>query len=58
VKNVDALVTAIDTLLQDPQLRDTLGARGKKRIEENFCWRVCARQMTAYYRQVLTHENG
>ncbi|MEZ5570686.1 MAG: glycosyltransferase family 4 protein [Halioglobus sp.] len=58
VKNVEALVEAIDSLLQDPQLRDSLGARGKQRIEENFCWRVCARQMTTYYRQVLDHENG
>lgn len=57
-KNVDALVDAIDGLLQDPQRRAELGARGKRRIEENFCWQVCARQMTAYYRQVLAHENG
>jgi glycosyltransferase involved in cell wall biosynthesis len=57
-KNVDALVEAIDTLLQDPRARDELGARGKQRIEENFCWQVCARQMTAYYRQVLAYENG
>ena len=56
-KNVDALVESIDKLLQDPQLRDTLGARGRQRIQENFCWRVCARQMTAYYRQVLANEN-
>ena len=35
-----------------------LGARGKQRIEKNFCWQVCARQMTAYYRQVLANENG
>jgi glycosyltransferase involved in cell wall biosynthesis len=57
-KNVDALVQAIAALLRDPQRRDELGARGKRRIEENFCWQVCARQMTAYYRQVLAHENG
>jgi glycosyltransferase involved in cell wall biosynthesis len=57
-KNVDALVEAIDSLLQDPQRRDELGARGKRRIEENFCWQVCARQMTAYYRQVLANENS
>jgi glycosyltransferase involved in cell wall biosynthesis len=57
-KNVDALVTAIDALLQDPQRRAELGARGKQRIEKNFCWQVCARQMTAYYRQVLANENG
>jgi len=57
-KNVDALVEAIDALLQDPQARAELAARGKKRIEEHFCWHVCARQMTAYYRQVLANENG
>jgi len=56
-KNVDALAKGIETLLRDPQLRDTLGARGKQRIEENFCWRVCARQTTAHYRQVLAHEH-
>jgi glycosyltransferase involved in cell wall biosynthesis len=58
VKNVDALVEAIDTLLQDPKARAELGARGKQRIEENFCWQVCARQMTEYYNQVLAREDG
>lgn len=57
-KNIEALVGAIDKLLQDPQRRAELGARGKQRIEENFCWRVCAGQMTEYYRQVLANENG
>ena len=57
-KNVDALAAAIDALLQDPQKRAELGARGKQRIEENFCWQVCARQMTTYYRQVLANENS
>ena len=57
-KNVEALVEAIDTLLQDPQARAVLGARGKARIEKHFCWHVCARQMTDYYRQVLAYENG
>jgi glycosyltransferase involved in cell wall biosynthesis len=57
-KDVDALADAIAALLRDPRRREELGARGKRRIEENFCWQVCARQMTAYYRQVLAHENG
>ena len=57
-KSVDALEEAIDNLLQDPEARAEIGARGKKRIEENFCWRVCAAQMTEYYRQVLANENG
>jgi glycosyltransferase involved in cell wall biosynthesis len=57
-KNIEALVEAIDTLLQDPLARADLGARGKQRIEENFCWQVCARQMTEYYNQVLVNENS
>jgi glycosyltransferase involved in cell wall biosynthesis len=55
VKNVDALVEAIASLLEDPLARADLGARGQRRIEESFCWHVCARQMTDYYQQVLTH---
>jgi len=58
VKNVDALVEAIDSLLRDPQRRAELGARARRRIENNFCWQVCARQMTDYYQQVLEREHG
>ena len=57
-KNVDAMVTAIDGLLQDPERRQQLGEDGRRRIDEKFCWQVCAREMTAYYREVLTHANG
>ena len=52
-KDVEALVAAIDALLRDPQRRQELGARGLQRIDERFCWHVCAQQMTDYYRQVL-----
>ncbi len=52
-KDVDALAAAIDGLLRDPQRRRELGERGIRRIEERFCWNVCARQMTQYYREVL-----
>jgi len=58
VKNVDALVGAIDALLKDPERRAELGARARRRIEDNFCWQVCARQMTDYYHQVLEREHG
>lgn len=57
-KDVDALADAIDDLLRDPDRRAELGARGKRRIDETFCWNVCAREMTEYYRQVLVNENG
>jgi glycosyltransferase involved in cell wall biosynthesis len=56
-RDVDALVAAIDALLQDPKRRDELGAKAKKRIEDHFCWNVCAKQMTDYYYQVLANEN-
>lgn len=52
-RSVDGLVDAIHELLQDPRRRDGLGAMGRQRILDRFCWRVCAREMTAYYRQVL-----
>ena len=48
----------IDELLQDPERREQLGQLGKQRIDQTFCWNVCAREMTDYYRQVLANENG
>ncbi len=57
-KDVDALVEAIDTLLRDPKRREALGKKALARIEEHFCWNVCAKQMTNYYRQVLANANG
>jgi glycosyltransferase involved in cell wall biosynthesis len=53
VKNVDALVEAIDGLLQDPVRRQALGERARRRILEQFSWQVCAREMGEYYQQVL-----
>jgi glycosyltransferase involved in cell wall biosynthesis len=54
-KNIDALARAIDVLLRDSDRRAELGARGRKRILEEFCWNVCARQMVNYYEQVLAN---
>ena len=56
-RNVDALVAAIDGLLRDPERRAELGAMGRQRILDEFCWDVCAGQMVDYYRQVL-HADG
>jgi glycosyltransferase involved in cell wall biosynthesis len=54
VKDAEALAVAVAELLDDPERRDALGARGRDRILEKFSWDVCAREMTAYYRRVLT----
>ena len=53
VRNVAALVREISTLLDDPRLREQLAARGYERITQKFCWRLTARNMSAYYYQVL-----
>ena len=54
-KDVDAMVAVIDKLLQDPARRGQLGEAGRRRIDEKFCWQVCAREMTDYYRIVLAN---
>ncbi len=58
-RNSLALAGAVARLLDDPARRAQLGQAGRDRILEKFCWDVCARQMTSYYRDVLkAHENS
>ncbi|MFT6366310.1 MAG: glycosyltransferase involved in cell wall biosynthesis [Bacteroidia bacterium] len=57
-KSVRALEQAIADLLEDPERRAQLSAAGRARIVEEFCWQVCAKQMTQYYEQVLNDANG
>ncbi len=49
-----ALQGAIAGLLTDPATREELGRRGRQRIEELFCWQVCAEQMSAHYDRLLS----
>lgn len=53
-----ALREAIVELLEDPKKRRRLGQLGRERIREKFCWNVAAKQMTSYYRQVLSYANS
>lgn len=57
-KNADALVAAIDGLLADPERRAHLGEQGRQRILDQFCWQVCAREMSNYYLKVLGRADG
>lgn len=57
-KSVKALVGAISDLLDNPERREALAQKGRQRIVDEFCWQVCARQMTDYYEQVLNDANG
>ncbi|MEQ8516797.1 MAG: glycosyltransferase family 1 protein, partial [Chromatocurvus sp.] len=52
--NATALAQAVDTLLRDPARRTALGDAARRRIVDTFSWDICARDMVAYYRQVLS----
>ncbi|WP_428820916.1 glycosyltransferase family 4 protein [Microbulbifer sp. MCCC 1A16149] len=48
-----ALARAIEQLLGDNALRESLAAAGRKRIEEQFSWRVAASHLVSYYRTII-----
>jgi glycosyltransferase involved in cell wall biosynthesis len=54
--NAQAIATAIESLLNDSQLRDELSIKGRQRIVEKFCWQQAAKQMTHYYTQVIAQK--
>jgi len=57
-KSVKALEQAIAQLLEDPARQMELSEAGRARILGEFCWQVCARQMTEFYGRVLRNANG
>ena len=56
--NSQALSQALETLLNDPQLRQQLGQKGRERILEKFCWKVAAREFTHYYNEILAQSSA
>lgn len=59
VRDASSIEQAVEQLLDDPARCEALGRAGRERILDKFCWNVCARQMTSYYREVLkTHANS
>jgi len=58
VGDVTALAEAIEALLLDPDAREDLSRRGRRRIVERFTWQRTAEQLTALYRQVLADSPG
>ncbi|MEO1080890.1 MAG: glycosyltransferase family 4 protein [Pseudomonadota bacterium] len=53
----DTLASAIADLLDSPERRRELGAAARERILDRFSWTVCAREMVAYYRNVIASED-
>jgi glycosyltransferase involved in cell wall biosynthesis len=51
----EALADAILRLLDDSELRQTMGARGRERSREYFSWEVIARETAALYEQAIAN---
>ena len=50
------LADGINTLMADEKLRETMGANGRKRVEEYFDWKAIAKQTEALYKTILNHD--
>jgi glycosyltransferase involved in cell wall biosynthesis len=48
-----SLATAIQLLMGDPELRDQLGAAGRRSVLERFSWRKAAEETLAVYEEML-----
>ncbi len=49
----DALATRIAEALDRPDLRATVGAAGRRRVQENYSWRITAERTVEQYRALL-----
>ena len=44
-----ALAAAVNTLLDDPDLRQSMARKARARVEAHFSWTSIARQTAAFY---------
>jgi glycosyltransferase involved in cell wall biosynthesis len=54
----EALARGITSLLEQPELRRTTGARARKAVEANFSWRRVARTTAEVYAEMLAQRRG
>jgi glycogen synthase len=52
------LAEAMNTLLSDPEKRQVMGKKARKRVEELFSWRGVARQTLDFYEEVVEAQNS
>lgn len=55
--DADDLVAKVGHVLRHPELRDTIGAAGRRRVMDNFSWRITAERTVEQYR-LLLEERG
>ncbi|MFH1937094.1 MAG: glycosyltransferase family 4 protein, partial [Bacteroidota bacterium] len=51
--DLDAAVTAVETLMTNRELATTMGKNGRKRVETHYDWNVCVASMISVYQQLL-----
>ncbi len=51
--DMDALANAIIEILQDPELRKTMGDKGRQLIEDGYTWRHVAEKMTVVFDKLV-----
>ncbi|HBJ73671.1 MAG TPA: glycosyl transferase family 1 [Actinobacteria bacterium] len=56
--DVEELVAALGSLLDDPQRRERMGQAGRRRVLELFSWKVVAMKVAAAYAEVIAEYQG
>jgi alpha-maltose-1-phosphate synthase len=49
------LASAVNVLLNDPDLRASMAANARKRVEQRFSWTSIARQTLEFYQELILH---
>jgi alpha-maltose-1-phosphate synthase len=47
------LASAVNTLLDDPELRESMARKARARVEEHFSWQSIARQTVDFYERLI-----
>jgi glycogen synthase len=50
------LADAINSLMANEKLRESMGEKGRERVEKYFDWKAIARQTEALYKTILNHD--
>jgi glycosyltransferase involved in cell wall biosynthesis len=56
--DVDGLAAALARLMDEPDYRRSLGARGRQRLLDHFTWSVVAAQYAALYGRYATRPHA
>jgi glycosyltransferase involved in cell wall biosynthesis len=48
------LAAAVNVLLDDPDLRETMGVTARERVEQKFAWTSIARQTLEFYQELVS----